>query len=102
VSLLLIGILVDLTASGAAPAPDELDPSVAASIAPVLEFADGRVSDDLMLRGLAAWSGLFGTITFELFGQFHNVVASSQRARKAFFDHQMRQLASGLGLDEAA
>jgi AcrR family transcriptional regulator len=98
VSVVLVGILVDLTAAGVAPDPAPLDPAVVASVAALREFAGGVVSDDLMLRGLAAWSGLFGMVTFELFGQFHNVVAESARARKAFFDYQMRSVATGLGL----
>ena len=99
VSIVLVGILIDLTAAGEAPSAPPLDPAVSASIAPLHDFAGGLVSEDLMLRGLAAWSGLFGTVSFELFGQFHNVVASGAKARRAFFEHQMRQVAQHLGLD---
>ena len=52
----------------------------------------------LLLRGMAAWSGLFGAVSFELYGQLHNVVAERAKARRAYFDHQMRQVADGLGL----
>jgi hypothetical protein len=71
---------------------------VRASIEPIQSFVDGRLPDDLMLRGLASWSGLFGAISFELYGHLHNVVASGAKARRAYFDHQMRQVARGLGL----
>ena len=41
------------------------------------------VPDDVAARTLAAWAGLFGLVSFELFGQFENVVTD----RAAFFDH---------------
>jgi hypothetical protein len=75
-----------------------VDAAVSASIAPISDFAGGQVPDDLLLRGMAAWSGLFGAVSFELYGHLHNVVAESARARKAYFDHQMRKTAVGLGL----
>lgn len=98
VSVVLVGILIDLSAAGVAPAPQPVDATITTSIAPLREFAGAMVSDDLVLRGLAAWSGLFGTITFEIFGQYHNVIAPGARARRTFFDHQMRRVAGSLGL----
>jgi len=94
VSVVLVGILIDLTAAGQAPAAPPLDPAVSASIAPLHDFAGGLVSEDLMLRGLAAWSGLFGTVTFELFGQFHNVV----EADREYFDVAARELGAFVGI----
>ena len=41
------------------------------------------VPDEVAARTLAAWAGLFGLVSFELFGQFENVVTD----RAAFFDH---------------
>lgn len=98
VPVVLVTILHDLAAAGAAPSALSVDGPVSAAVAPIREFAGGAVSDDLLLRGLAAWSGLFGSMSFELYGHLHNVVASGTRARKAYFDHQMRQVAIGLGL----
>jgi len=98
VPIVLVTILVDLTEAGLSPQAAELTPAVHASIAPIQSFVDGRITDDLMLRGLAAWSGLFGAVSFELYGHLHNVVADGVKARKAYFDHQMRQVAAGLGL----
>ncbi len=98
VPVVLVTILAELSAGGLAPTPGPVEPAVAASIRPIEEFMAGRVSEDLMLRGLAAWSALFGAVSFELYGHLHNVVASGARARKAYFDHQMRQVARGLGL----
>jgi AcrR family transcriptional regulator len=41
------------------------------------------VPDHITAAALIAWSGLFGLVSFELFGQFENVVTD----RAAFFDH---------------
>ncbi|MCX6431865.1 MAG: TetR/AcrR family transcriptional regulator [Actinobacteria bacterium] len=98
VPVVLTTIIADLYASGAPVPAADVPSAVAASIAPIQSFVDGRLPDDLMLRGMAAWSGLFGAVSFELYGHLHNVVTDSVRSRKAYFDHQMRQVASGLGL----
>lgn len=94
-----------LAAAGTAPPAQSLPPAVEASIAPIKRLAGGGVGDDLLLRGLAAWSGLYGSVSFELFGHLHDVIASGANTRKAYFDHQMRRVAQGLGLgscDESA
>jgi AcrR family transcriptional regulator len=41
------------------------------------------VPDHVAATAVIAWSGLFGLVSFELFGQFENVVTD----RAAFFDH---------------
>ncbi len=101
VPIVLLSILFDLTADGAAAPADPVPPALAAGIAPFREFAEGRASDDLLLRGLASWSSLLGTVSLELFGHLHNVIDEDPAARSAFFDHQMRQLAIGLGMAAA-
>ncbi|MFI6451201.1 TetR/AcrR family transcriptional regulator [Streptosporangium amethystogenes] len=53
-----------------------------------------EVPDDVIVRGLIAWTGLFGWISFELFGQFNNAILD----RAAAFDHTMRCQARTLGL----
>jgi AcrR family transcriptional regulator len=52
------------------------------------------VSVDVVTRALAAWSGLFGAVSFELFGQFDNVIDD----RNALFDHSMSCLGRLIGL----
>ena len=98
VAVVLMSIVFDLTASGSGPEPAPLDPAVVSSIDPMRDFAGGRTSDDLLLRGLASWATLLGTVSLELFGQFQNVISDDLEQRSAFFDHQMRQVATGLGL----
>jgi AcrR family transcriptional regulator len=43
------------------------------------------VPESLLARGMAAWLLIFGTVSFELFGQFETVITD----RAAFFDYQM-------------
>ncbi|MEU0333417.1 TetR/AcrR family transcriptional regulator [Streptomyces sp. NPDC006193] len=93
VGFVLIGILREahqgpgLTAP---PLPAELRPEarrMAADLAPELppETAAALV---------AAWAQLFGLVSFELFGQFKEVVED----RDAFFRHAVTRLAHGVGL----
>ncbi len=53
-----------------------------------------EVPDDVLLRALSVWTGLFGWLNFELFGQFEGTVL----ARRAAFDHHLGCLAQLLGL----
>ncbi|MGJ6960709.1 TetR/AcrR family transcriptional regulator [Streptosporangium sp. G11] len=71
------------------PAP----PSFHEDAARVRELMPG-VPDDVIIRGLIAWTGLFGWVNFELFGQFDNVIIDLASA----FDHAMRRHAHTLGL----
>src|SRR6516225_34854 len=52
------------------------------------------VPDEVAAGALIAWSGLFGLVSFELFGQFENVVTD----RAAFFDHAVARLGLLTGL----
>ncbi len=52
------------------------------------------VPDHIAAAALIAWSGLFGLVSFELFGQFENVVTD----RAAFFDHAAACLGGLTGL----
>jgi AcrR family transcriptional regulator len=54
----------------------------------------GGIPDAALARGLALWTELFGMLSFELFGQFNNVIEH----RDAFFDFQMRTAAAVAGL----
>ena len=69
--------------SPAVPLPAGLAADVAA-----LEPIFGDVPADVTARALVAWTAVFGLVTFELFGQYDNVVAS----RDEFFDYAARAL----------
>ncbi|MFB7236524.1 TetR/AcrR family transcriptional regulator [Streptomyces sp. NPDC056534] len=72
------------------PLPEALRPEaarLAADIAPDLPPA-------LAVALVAAWSQLFGLISFEVFGHFHNIVED----RDAFFAASARRLGQDVGL----
>jgi AcrR family transcriptional regulator len=75
--------------AGAAPGPMAPLPGTFAPDAARLRDAimDG-VPDHIAAAALIAWSGLFGLVSFELFGQFENVVTD----RAAFFDYAAASL----------
>ena len=58
------------------------------------EFAPG-VGDDVLSRSLMAWTQMFGTISYELFGHLHNVINDYD----AFFELQMGRAADLLAGD---
>ena len=63
------------------------------SLRPVLSTMPPGVSDDLMVRGLMAWTYLFGAVSFEVFGHRHKVIDDYD----AFFDHEIKRLGTLLG-----
>ena len=100
VPVLLMAILRDVHR---APGDAERRPVarvVSAAIGPIHAFEGTDVPADLLLRGMAAWSALFGAVSFEVFGHLTNVVDDDQRSRRAYFDHLMTDIAVGLGLGE--
>lgn len=56
------------------------------------------VPDVLLQRGLMAWSALFGTVSFELFGHHRHVVGEQSGHRDAFFAECVRQWAIQVGI----
>jgi len=86
VSLVGLGLLTsdDVTADRGVTIPR----SVHADFATIRAIAPGA-SDDLLSRALMAWTMLFGTISYELFGHLHNVISDYD----AFFELQMGRAA---------
>ena len=96
VPLMLGDLLGDLVGeksydTGEHPKPPK---AVRRAVEPVRAMMPAGVTSDLMVRGLMAWTYLFGAISFELFGHRHNVVADYD----AFFDHEVRRMAVMVGL----
>jgi AcrR family transcriptional regulator len=78
-------------AGAAADLPGPLVPVPAAFAPDAARLRDAimeGVPDHITAAALIAWSGLFGLVSFELFGQFENVVTD----RAAFFDHAAASL----------
>lgn len=88
-------IVSDAYAAGALRPPgDPLPPqSFAADAARMREVIMPDLPDDVVSRALSAWITLFGAVSFELFGQFNNVITD----RDAFFDHLMICQAQTIG-----
>lgn len=76
------------------PDPAPLPRRVRVDLDRITETLGVDVAPDLMMRGLMAWTQLFGSISFELFGHRHNVTADDD----AFFDHEMARMAEFVGV----
>jgi AcrR family transcriptional regulator len=96
VSNLLVRILLD--ASPQHGDADDDRPAWRTALKPVRAALPEGISDTAIQTGLMVWSALFGVISFELFGQFHNVVEEEPRARDSFFAECVRRWADQLGL----
>jgi AcrR family transcriptional regulator len=95
VGLVLGRVLGDAAAAGALP---EASGHSTGTVSPELVEALGgehpALDDRVRSRALLAWSGLFGAVSFELFGHFVGSVTDAD----AFFDDAMRDLAGLVGL----
>ena len=93
----LMWILIDATAAGrvlAADAQAPEDPEVgtaAAALAPIRSYLPPGIPARLIQRALMVWTGLFGVISFELYGQLHQVVGEGPADRDTFFAECIRR-----------
>jgi AcrR family transcriptional regulator len=97
VGVVLGRVLGDAARSGGLPeAPGaERDPALISDDAvAVLGGEHPALDDAVRLRALLAWSSLYGTISFELFGHFVGSVQDADR----YFDRAMDELAQLIGL----
>ncbi len=90
------GMPVPVAAPEPAAGPE---PEVAQGLAPLVEFLGVPGAGDGALRGLVAWTWLFGAVSFELFGQLEGAVVPERRAQ--VFDAQAAAVAGWLGLAPA-
>jgi AcrR family transcriptional regulator len=97
VAAVLGTIVGDAQASGVLD-PPALGPPPPGSFAPdaarLRQSVLPGVSDDVAARALATWASVFGLVSFELFGQFENVVTD----RGGYFDHAVSCLGRAIGL----
>lgn len=82
----LIGIVVDAGAMAADPGP-AVRAAIAAELPAGLDAATAPAA-------ITAWTQLVGTVAFELFGQYENVVVD----RDVYFDHVADTAAASVGL----
>jgi AcrR family transcriptional regulator len=100
----LLGILTDGFAMGALPAEPGAELAARAAARPSAELraelatARDAIAPDLpeylFLTAMTSWVQLFGIVSFELFGQFNNVID----ARAEFFTGQLELMADLMGL----
>ncbi|MGB6023186.1 MAG: TetR/AcrR family transcriptional regulator [Ornithinimicrobium sp.] len=69
---------------------------VVESIAPLAEFLGSDVPPELAVHSLMAWTGIFGFVSFELFGQLHGAVEADGAG--AVFAAEVDRWADWLGL----
>jgi AcrR family transcriptional regulator len=96
-AVVLVTILADGHATGTLTAPaasPQLAPAVRADLALARDEISPGLPEELLLLGMTGWLQLFGTVSFELFGQFNNVI----EARAEFFDEQMTLMADLMGI----
>jgi AcrR family transcriptional regulator len=98
VGVVLGRILGEAARSGALPqATGERDPALISDEAvAVLGGEHPALDDRVRIRALLAWSAIYGTISFELFGHFVGSVEDADR----YFDRAMSELAGLLGLGQ--
>jgi AcrR family transcriptional regulator len=90
--LVLSSILAD-----AGPLPGRTftpGPALRAEIGGVVAYGGREIEQDAMIRGLIAWTLLFGALNFELFGRINNVIDQ----RDEWFDLQMTEMMDYVGL----
>jgi AcrR family transcriptional regulator len=92
----LIKVLADGYARGALADPGhrDLPKAVRADLHQVREVIAPGLPEALLAQGAIGWTHLFGLLSFELFGQYNNVI----EARATHFDYQLRQIADLMGL----
>jgi AcrR family transcriptional regulator len=91
VALVALRLLADGVSAGEidTASTSRVPTSVRPDLIALRDTAAPGVPPEVLSRGLAAWTQLFGAISFELFGHFRNVIDDLE----AFFDHEMRQAA---------
>jgi AcrR family transcriptional regulator len=88
VTALLLRIIAEAALAGRIATADTGDAEaqpVAAAVAPIRSYLPPAVPAPLVQRALMVWTNLFGVVSFELYGQLHNVVGEEPGDREAFF-----------------
>ncbi len=102
VTALMTAILVD--AASIDPGRQEwrgtLGEAVESALAPTRPFVPAQVPSELVVRGLMAWTYLFGAVSFELFGHRHQVIDDEADLRRAFFTEEVTRIGALAGMTD--
>lgn len=96
ITAVLVGILAEAHERGRTdvrPAVS-LPRRVRADLTGLQARTGSNLPDELLAHGIMAWTLLFGTVSFELFGHLHGVIDD----HAAFFDYELASVARLLGL----
>lgn len=100
VTALMSAILVDAVAAD--PGRPEWarvpDAAVSEALTPIRPFVPERVPGELLIRGLMAWTYLFGAVSFELFGHRQHVIDDDLGLRRAFFVEEVTRIGALSGM----
>lgn len=95
VGLVLVAVIADAARRDLLdPAPPPAPAAVQADAVRLVDSVGLAIPPARVPALLAAWSGLFGLVSFELFGQLDGMVT----ARAEFFDQSVRVLAQNVGI----
>ena len=99
VSLALLGVVADARAAGRlttvdGPLPSGLSRDLEQVREDLGDDPVGAIPPAALARALTAWTQLFGSISFELFGQTRNVITDHD----ALFETSTRAMAAHIGL----
>jgi AcrR family transcriptional regulator len=95
----LMGIVREAYDAGAVTVPPDeppLPPTLADQAARIAAVFAPDVPENVIVRSAVAWTQVFGTVTFELFGQY----ANSLDPADAYFDYTVDRMADLIGLPE--
>ncbi|HEV2885711.1 MAG TPA: TetR/AcrR family transcriptional regulator [Jatrophihabitans sp.] len=100
IPLLVMRILADAETDGAGPAADRrpLPRALRTDLRTLRAGLAQAPSEYRLAEALMAWTQLVGSISFEVFGQLHNLVNDYQ----GYFDYQMLGVGRRLGLSDPA
>ena len=97
-TIALVGIVADARRAGLLDASRalhvEVPNALRRDLAAVRQAAGSDLDDTVIVAMIAAWTQLFGMVSFELFGQTRNVIEH----HAALFDASVLAMARGIGL----
>ena len=96
VILALLRIFDDAARTGRLAAAElTIDPDLGADLSRIREEYGSPLEDAQFIAATIAWTGIFGAVSFEVFGQYGH---DTFTAPSALFEAQMEALAAGTGL----